>query len=158
MPHKNFYKFKARDNYELGLLMGAQFKKETETALKIAKENLEDFKLKTSRANKFLEFNQRYFPEYIEELNGYAKGANVDFFDIFALSLEDEVDQDYPHSANKQTSEKCTTLITNNGKLFAHNEDWDKGSEEKISIVEKIVGNLSVFELFYTNTLGGNSV
>jgi hypothetical protein len=111
----------------------------------------QDWKVKVERAKKFLRFNQEHFPEYVEEIRGYAKGAGVDFLDLYTLSLEDEVNQDYPEN-------RCTTLITNNGGLIAHNEDWDKGSEDKICIVEKEIRGLKILELYYYNTLGGNSV
>ena len=110
-----------------------------------------DWQTKIERAKKFLKFNEQYFPSYVDEIKGYAKGASVDFLDLYTLGLEDEVDQDYP-------SEKCTTLITNGGKLLAHNEDWDKGSENKICLVQKTIGDTTILELFYYNTLGGNSV
>lgn len=110
-----------------------------------------NWSLRTVRAEKFLKFNQDYFPQYVDELKGYAKGASVDFLNLYTLSLEDEVNEDYSH-------EKCTTLVTNDGKLLAHNEDWDKGSENKICVVQKTVGGTVILELFYYNTLGGNSV
>ncbi len=149
MPHKNFYQFKAKDNFDLGLQMGQVF-------ADIAKRNVEhnsafaDWKTKKERAAKFLKYNQEYFPEYVEEIRGYAKGAGVDFLDLYTLSLEDEVSEEYP--------EKCSTMITNNGELIAHNEDWEKYAEDKICIVEKEIRDLKILELYYYNTLGGNSV
>jgi hypothetical protein len=150
MVHKNFHQFKAKDNFELGLLMGQQFAELTK--LTVDRSSVwQDWKTKGERAKKFLRFNQEHFPEYVEEIHGYAKGAGVDFLDLYTLSLEDEVNQDYPEN-------RCSTLITNNGGLIAHNEDWDKGSEDKICIVEKEIRGLKILELYYYNTLGGNSV
>ncbi len=148
--HKNFYKFQAKDNFELGVLMGEKF---FDVAKRTVSEAIKEsaWEIKIERAKKFLKFNQEYFPQYIDELQGYAKGANVNFLDLYTLSLEDEVNQDHLH-------EKCTTVITNGGKLLAHNEDWDKGSEDKICVVEKTIGDKTILELFYFNTLGGNSV
>lgn len=147
--HKNFHQFKAKDNFELGTLMGQAF---ADTAKIMVDRNsvAEDWKIKIEHAKKFLRYNQEYFPEYVEEIRGYSKGANVDFMDLYTLSLEDEVNEDYP--------DKCSTLITNGGELIAHNEDWEKYAEDKICIVEKQVRDLKILELYYYNTLGGNSV
>lgn len=154
--HKNYFEFKAENNFDLGKIMGKNFEAQSKLALETENKNPEEFKLKIARAKKYLDFNQKYFPQYVEELRGYAEGAQMDFFDLYTLSLEDEVAQDYLEA--RPPSEKCTTFITNGGKTFAHNEDWDKGSEEKISIVRKTINDLSILELYYANTLGGNSV
>ena len=158
MAHKNYFEFKAENNFDLGKLMGENFSNEAKRVLEIEKGNPEESKLKIERAKKYLDFNQKYFPQYVEELRGYAESAGLEFLDLYTLSLEDEVAEDYPNLEARPLSEKCTTFITNDGKTFAHNEDWDKGSEEKISIVRKTVGNLYILELYYANTLGGNSV
>ncbi len=147
--HKNFYQFIAKDNFELGLMMGQNFADITKQTVDRSTV-WEDWKGKVERARKFLRFNQEHFPEYVEEIRGYAKGANVDFLDLYTLSLEDEVNENY--------IEKCSTLITNDGRLILHNEDWDKGSEDKICVISKQIRNLKILELYYFNTLGGNSV
>ena len=54
--------------------------------------------------------------------------------------------------------EKCTTIITNSGRLINHNEDWEVGSEDRLCVVRKTVGRLTTLELFYKNTVGGNAV
>lgn len=150
MSHKNFHQFKAKDNFELGLLMGQKFADNAKRA--VSESSVwENWKTKVELAKKFLKFNQDYFPEYVEEIRGYAKGAGVDFLDLYTLSLEDEVNHSYE-------ADRCTTLMTNNGKLISHNEDWEKWSEDKICIVEKQVRDLKILELYYYNTLGGNSV
>ncbi len=150
MSHKNFFEFEAKNNFDLGFAMGQSFSNAAKET--ISRSNVfGDWKVKIERAEKFLKFNQEYFPEYIEEMRGYAQGAGVDFLDLYTISLEDEVNQDY-------SAEKCTTLITNSGKLIAHNEDWEKYSEDKICIISKQIADLKILELYYYNTLGGNSV
>lgn len=149
MPHKNFYQFKAENNFDLGFQMGKTF-----SSFAIDSWNTESlhetWQKKKERAKRFITFNEKFLPEYLDEIRGYAEGAGVPLVDMYTLCLEDEVDEDYP--------EKCTTVITNNGQLFAHNEDWDSQSKDKICVVEKQIKDLSIFELFYCNTLGGNSV
>lgn len=147
--HNNFYRFRAKNNFELGFLMGQKFASEARGALtEMSTKN--DWSDKTKRAERCLKVTQKYFPQYIEELTGYAKGADMDFLNLWTLSLEDEVD--------KETSDKCTTVVTNNGTLISHNEDWDEDSENSVCVVLKTVGQTRMFELFYYNTLGANSV
>ena len=149
MTHKNFYKFKAENNFELGKMMGVTFS-DIATRTWATVKTLTDWEIKKGRAKKFITYNEKFLPEYLEEMRGYAEGAAIPLLDMYTLSLEDEVDQDYPN--------KCTTFISNGGKLFAHNEDWDKESQDRICIIEKTIRELSIFELYYCNTLGGNSV
>lgn len=146
MKHKNYYQVKAKNNYDLGLQLGEIFKKDCEESLnKQAKDN--DWGRRVDKAKAFLEITQHYFPEYINELKGYAKGADADLNELWALSMEDDIDVD-----------KCTTIVTNRGLLLAHNEDWDVEAQNAISILEKTIGNLTIFELYYHNTLGGSSI
>ena len=74
----------------------------------------------------------------MEELKGYAKGAGVLIDDLWVLSLEDELSE----------ADKCTTIITNNGKLIAHNEDWDTNSKDTICVLKKSVKNSGEMEFW----------
>lgn len=86
----------------------------------------------------------------MDELRGYASGAQVNFIDLFALSLEDELDL--------ISSEHCTSIVAGKGTLIGHNEDWDEHSENRICIVQKTIQGVTILELYYHNTLGGNAV
>jgi len=147
--HKNFYTIEAKNNFELGLLMGEKFGDFAQVTIAESKKE-GSWTIKTERAKKYLNVTKQHFPHYIEELQGYAKGANTEFLDVWTVSLEDEVHQGL--------TDKCTTIITNNGKLISHNEDWDKDSEDSVCLLLKKIGDLSLFELYYFNTLGGNSI
>lgn len=150
MKHKNFYRFSAQSNYDLGLQMGETFKKEAESLLERLTES-KNWSERVHLSQKSLKISEEKFPYLIEELKGYSYGAGIDFQDLWAGSLEDELD-------NLPNNEKCTSVIANNGLLISHNEDWDKDAEDYICIVEKTVGDLTLFELYYYNTLGGNSI
>lgn len=148
--HKNLYKFRAGSNYELGLMMGTQFRLEASQA--IAGSNGLDWGEKVDIAKKMYGISKKYFPQYILELEGYATGAKVEFWDFFTLALEDDVDL-------KQLQAKCTTIITNDGLLMGHSEDtFGPDCEDTVCLVKKQVGKLNTFEIFYYNTLGGASV
>jgi hypothetical protein len=142
---KNYFEFTAKNNFDLGLQMGRAFKRQSAERLKRQKRE-GNWKNKVRKAQKFLNLTEKYFPHLAEELRGYALGAKINFADLWAASLEDELD-----------AEKCTTMITNGGRLIAHSEDFPRAKND-IAIVKKTVRNLTIFEIYYFNTLGGNAV
>lgn len=149
--HKNLFEFKASSNYELGLMLGDKFSFEANGAINDISNDSEWGK-KVDIAKIMYEISKRYFPQYICELEGYATGSKVEFWDFFTLALEDDVDL-------KQLQAKCTTIITNNGLLMGHSEDtFEPNWEDTVCLVKKQVGKLRTFEIFYYNTLGGASV
>lgn len=139
----------AKDNLELGVLMGEKFGEFTRN---IVNENIQEsnWSIRRQRAKEYLDITKRYFPNYVAELQGYAQGAKVDFLNLWTTSLENEVHQGL--------GDKCTTIVTNEGKLISHNEDWDKDSENYICLLLKKVREIIILELYYFNTLGGNSI
>lgn len=149
MTHKNFFTFKAGTNYNLGFLMGKRFSNEAQKAvLTTGKDNWEN---KLNMGKKLLNITKKYFPQFIDELKGYAAGAGVNFLDLWTISIEADAETD--------NSAKCTNIITNEGKLIGHNEDAEKiGLENSICIVKKTLRDITTLEIYYYNTLGGNSV
>lgn len=149
MSHKNYYEFESDSHYDLGLQIGRRFRNEAIDA--IAKAKKDDWEHKLEIGKRTLESAKRYFPEYVEELRGYADGAEVDFLDLWVVSIEAD--------AEKIEESKCTTVITNNGKLIAHNEDESYPNlEDKICILKKSLNGITTLEIYYFNTLGGNAV
>lgn len=147
--HSNFFSVVAKDNFEFGVLMGEKF---GEFARNTINENIQrpDWSIRQERAKEYLDVTNRYFPNYVAELQGYAEGAKVDFLNLWTTSLEEEVHQGL--------ADKCTTIVTNEGKLISHNEDWGKDSENHVCLLLKKVGEITILELYYLNTLGGNSI
>jgi hypothetical protein len=150
MTHSNFYIFRAKNRHELGFLAGQKFAPMIGLILQRAKKD-SDWEKRTAGAKALIKINREYFPALMEELEGQAKGANIDLIDLWTLLLEKE-------GAQTNGSDKCTTIITNNGLLIAHNEDWEESSENDICVVLKEVGDLKIFELRYYHTLGGDSI
>lgn len=145
--HGCYREFQADNNYELGRKMGLAFKAEAQNAVNNLRQD-PACGLKAELSRPFLEYTRKYFPQYVEELKGYAEGAEVDFPGLWMLSLEDEL--------SRCPKDKCSSAATNGGQLVLHNEDWDPGSEQAVSIIKKTAGSLIVLELYYQNTLGGN--
>lgn len=108
-------------------------------------------RLKTSE--KLLNITKQYFPQYVEEMQGYAAGAGVNFLDLWTISMEGDADIELRNQV------KCTSVVTNQGKLLAHNEDHNTcGLQNTLCIVKKILKDITTLELFYYNTVGGTSV
>lgn len=146
MLHDHYYEIAAETPYELGLKRGELFGDVArETLIRNKYERTWLKKLELSQASFTL--TQRHFPQLIEELKGYAEGSHISLSDFWTMSLEDDFDD----------VDKCTTIVTNNGLLISHNEDWDEVSEDNICVLKKSLRGVTTFELFYYNTLGGAS-
>ncbi|MDP2439577.1 MAG: C45 family peptidase [archaeon] len=84
------------------------------------------------------------FRGYLLELQGYALAARVCFEDLWTAALEDDLGAD-----------RCTSLITNDGQLVGHNEDWDAEAQNSLFVLRRTVAGFTVLELFYFYTMGG---
>lgn len=62
---------------------------------------------------------KKYFPDFVEELEGMAEGSGQPISQFLKYSFEEEL----------LPAERCTTLAvkSKNTIIFAHNEDWDVG-------------------------------
>ena len=149
MAHENYFEIEANTYYELGLREGELFGRFLREAIAVHKTE-RSWKTALGRARSHLGITQNSFPHLIEELQGYADGAGVAFDDLWVLNLEDEL--------FGREVDKCTSIVTNNGRLIAHNEDWDAEAENAICVLRKTLSHATTLELFYLNTLGGNAV
>ncbi len=150
MAHKNYHEIKAKNNFELGLILGEKFKSISRRLID-EKASEKTWGAKADKAKKYIEITKKYFPQYVEELEGYAAGMEADFMELWTRSLEDEFDEE-------PGMEKCTTFITNGGKTIAHNEDWEPDSGDNLCLLKKTVGGKTIFEIYYFCTLGGNAL
>ncbi len=147
--HRNYFEIEAESYFDLGRSKGELFDDFLRASLADRKADRR-WKSDLSRAGAYVVPAAKAFPHLIEEAHGYAEGARVCFEEVWLLMLEDELAESAP--------EKCTTLITNHGAMIGHNEDWEPGAQEAVCVMNKKIGELRIFELFYMNTLGGNSI
>jgi len=146
--HDHYFTFQAETNYDLGLQLGTHFKEAIQA--KIHRTQRDDaWVLNLKRSLEYLSAANECFPHYVQEVEGYARGAGVDFLACWACSLEDEF--------SFYREDHCTSIVTNDGKLISHNEDWANDAADDICVLQKTIGGLTLFELHYLNTLGGNS-
>jgi len=81
----------------------------------------------------FYEPTQKYFPQIVDEIRGVAKGSNLDFTELFALTIEEFYTSYYPHHA-------CTDMIflppSSQHTIVAHNNDLPATFSKVLTTVE----------------------
>jgi hypothetical protein len=138
--------FSAKTNRELGSKMGSHFRRQIKRKLRLEREQ-DDWESKCEFADRYLADSQRFFPQYLDELRAYADAACVSFADLWTSSLEID-----------PLRERCTTAVSPRGAFVAHSEDFDDvGSARDVFVVKKILPKVTVLELLYFYTLGGNA-
>jgi len=147
--HDAFYEVKAENNFELGLKLGHIFKDDLTEAIKQKSKN-KTWQARKSNSKNFLGITKKHFSNYIEELRGYAKGANVSFEDLWVLTVGAELDD--------ITEEKCTSVFTNKGNLIGATEDCFAEVKDELYVLKKTIKNLTILELYYSYSLGGDSI
>jgi Acyl-coenzyme A:6-aminopenicillanic acid acyl-transferase len=150
MAHRNYHEVQAETPRECGQKLGKLFGHHIHEYLEEAREEY-DWPQAKRNAAPLLAATSRHFPSYIEELQGYAEAARLSLDDLWAIAIEDELDDD--------DDEHCTTVVTNGGKLISHNEDWADDAEEAICILKKTCAGRTSLELYYYGTpLGGTAL
>lgn len=145
MKHANYYEIEESGPVKLGRALGLKFGARIRDYIA----DLEDVDESAwRRARMLLQQTETYFPEYVTELQSYANAAEVELLQLWAVAIEDQLSSD--------VSERCTTIVTNGGRLIGHNEDWDPDAATEICILKKRVGNTTSLELYYYGCpLGG---
>ena len=87
------------------------------------------------QSRKYIPFVEEHYPQYVDELQGISKGANVDYDEICVVNAMEAVTSDALH-LTKCTSIGVNQQCTENGNvLIAHNEDWTPEDEADVYIV-----------------------
>ena len=87
------------------------------------------------QASKYIPFAQERYPQYVDEIQGIAEGAGVQFDDISVVNAMEAVTMDALHLT------KCTSMAVNEQRtadehvLVAHNEDWLPEDEADVYLV-----------------------
>lgn len=148
MAHTNYHEVAGADAAACGHQLGRIFGPKVRAYIEDERTSRHWRRLK-SEADRYLTATARYFPSYIQELQAYADAARVPLLDLWTMSIGDELDD----------TEKCTTVVTNNGRLIAHNEDWDADAVEDICILKRTCADITTLELYYYGCpLGGTAL
>jgi len=104
------------NNYEIGSKVGKRFRTQIKDFLEKSKglKLLRKIERRNPRHRKLMEYGERYFPQYMEEIRGIADGADSSLTDILLINCK----YDFPRKG-------CTTVIFKepNRIILAHNED-----------------------------------
>ncbi len=128
---------------EIGRQIGEAFREGVRSSLETA-HNLIDSAYTTLeltwdgakiQARKYMPFAQEIYPMYVEEMQGIAEGAAVDFDDVSVLNAMEAVTIDALH-LTKCTSMAVNSEMTADGHvLVAHNEDWLPEDEPNVYLL-----------------------
>ena len=148
MTHLYYHQVKARSHFELGYKLAPLFKQAYFKTYQNSIEKAASNKMLVTNTQLYLRFVSYTFPHLIEELKGYANGLGVEFGN-FWLS--------YLYSALDIQQDKCTSCYSADGMIIGHNEDNYSFLSDSISILEKTVDDITIFELYYSHSLGGDA-
>lgn len=150
MTHRAFQTVEAKDAADLGAQLGRLNGEHMRESIAYVRRE-SNWARKLAIAKQQISVTEKHLPQYVTELDAYAKAAGLSLADIWVVMCEDELDE--------MAAEKCTTFVTNAGNLVSHNEDWDEDSDEEIGVLRKTVGDLTTLEIHYFNTpLGGSAI
>lgn len=145
--HKHYHEIECADPIEAGWCLGKLFGDKIQDYIAESKHVLQSSHCR-QRAQHLLQQTGQYFPGYVDELRAYADAADIDLLDLWTISIEDELWDD--------VSEKCTSIVANQGRLVGHSEDWSADAASEICILKRRVANVTTLELYYYGTpLGG---
>ncbi|MBI3240683.1 MAG: hypothetical protein HYZ49_00100 [Chloroflexi bacterium] len=93
-------------------------------------------------ARPYLTATERAFPWLVEELRGGAEGANIDFLDLFTISIEELFGgSPEPVKPELEKASRCSDFAacapaTDGHVLLAHNNDLHPASQDKLVAVD----------------------
>jgi len=123
-----FFQVVATSPFDLGFQIGTTFAEEIQTyvkndsflwlnAIPWQKSNMDIY-------DQTVEMNAAIFPDHMQELQGWAAGANVSFEALMLMNMGDEISTALGMSPKEHRGGKaCTDIMLNGPYVMAHNED-----------------------------------
>lgn len=105
---------------------------------------------------RLLSVHQKAYPDYIAELEGIARAAEIPFEEIFLLNMRGE----YRGYVDRPVKQGCSTLslVDDGHAVFGHNEDGALFYKDKMYVVHVHVAGKPSFTAFsYPGFLCGNA-
>jgi isopenicillin-N N-acyltransferase like protein len=133
----------ARGTYlEVGRQIGEQGKAQIQSMLAYLHENVPagfTWEQMLNRSRDFLTPSRKVYPQYLEELEGIAEGADVPFEDIFVSMCEEMWDASVLHGCTDMAARGRATL--DGTTLIAHTNDLSASSESRLVILKIQAGD-----------------
>ncbi|MBI4099804.1 hypothetical protein HY440_02245 [Candidatus Microgenomates bacterium] len=150
------------DNHNLGRVIGECFRSQINTAVKRRKEDLgpTNYNKLTEASKNYAAITQTHLPSIMDEIEGTAFGAKIDFLDAFLLCCHELYDP--------SEQEHCTTIAGHepgDKRILGHNEDWPlpEGSPNPLYLLKATIQEsaslvYSIISLCYPDELMGTAV
>ena len=127
---------------EVGKQIGVQVKPQIQSMLAYLREHVPDgftWAQLLSHSQDYLAPGRAIYPQYIEELEGIAEGAEVSFEDIFVSMCEELWESPVLHGCTDMAARGRATL--DGTTLIAHTNDLSLSSESRLVILKIQVGD-----------------
>ena len=139
------------NNFEIGFEIGKRFRHQIANFLEQSKQLklMRRVEKATPRLQKWMEYGEKWFPQYMAEIRGLAEGSNSNLTDILLINCK----YDSPRKA-------CTTVVfKESGRIIlAHNEDNTKDNLNNCQLLKIYPEAGTPFMSFcYPAMLPGNS-
>jgi isopenicillin-N N-acyltransferase-like protein len=114
--------------YDMGRQAGAKCKSKATAYRKAIAESVEFYTGKTwkhavGQSKQYLPYARDFYPDFVEEIEGYSDGAGMPFQEAFSLCCHELLS---PQGYKGCTDVVASDDVTADGRvLVGHNEDWD---------------------------------
>jgi len=145
---------------DIGLAIGEMFRGKIQEVIQDRKHYIKKYQEKLDQIPLYIETTKKVFPQYVEELQGMADGADIPFIDLFFHNLPEVYDHTLEWDREQaQTEDHCTVAVStkNNGFLIGHNEDWAIESLDELYVLKATIGDTTFLGLNYATFLAGNA-
>jgi isopenicillin-N N-acyltransferase-like protein len=111
-----------------------------------------EWPLAVRRARDYLPYAEEFYPDFVEEIRGYAEGTKLPFEEMFALCCHEMLS---PIGMRGCTDVAVNGDVTDDGSvLAAHNEDWSSDALETVVFLHaKPSGKPEFFTTSYAGLL-----
>ncbi len=148
-------------NYEIGYSIGKEFGEKIRLGFKRRKKWFAELKaIATGDFSKAflacIDAVKKHFPQFVEEVRGWADGAGLPFEDLMTINLWAELTA----MKRSRAQGECSTISLNDGKriILAHNEDSSAAYADLMFWLKASPRNARSFQcLSYPGFLPGNS-
>ena len=89
-----------------------------------------------TQAQKYIAFAQKRYPQYVEEIQGIADGADVPFNELIVLNVIEELTMDGLHLTHCTSMGVSDERTVNGNVLAAHSEEWLSIDEEDVFVIQ----------------------
>jgi isopenicillin-N N-acyltransferase-like protein len=140
-------------HYQAGYQIGTQMKAQLQEMIQHSKDDVAKSKDRTwedirGQTRLFLEFSQKYMPEYVEEIKGAADAAGIDLVDLFSEMCEEIYSRDYLKGCSDLIASGDVTA--DGSVLAAHNNDTSPGIEKyTVAVHYQVEGEPEILAVGY---------